>query len=53
MLLTLIENGIEMEKRRQREFFDLAHRFRGDLFQLQVLLEAKRQHFAMDRRGRR
>jgi len=28
MLLELIENGIEAEKRREREFFDLAERFR-------------------------
>jgi hypothetical protein len=28
MLLELIENGIEAEKRRQQEFFDLAERFR-------------------------
>jgi hypothetical protein len=28
MLVELIENGIEAEKRRQREFFDLAERFR-------------------------
>ena len=30
MLVELIENGIEAEKRRQREFFDLAERFRGE-----------------------
>jgi len=29
MLLELIENGMEAEKRKQREFFDLAERFRG------------------------
>jgi hypothetical protein len=29
MLVDLIENGIETEKRKQREFFDLAGRFRG------------------------
>ena len=29
MLVELIENGIEAEKRKQREFFDLAERFRG------------------------
>ena len=28
MLLELIENGMEAEKRRQQEFFDLAERFR-------------------------
>jgi hypothetical protein len=28
MLLELIENGIQAEKRRQQEFFDLADRFR-------------------------
>jgi hypothetical protein len=28
MLVELIENGIEAEKRRQEEFFDLAERFR-------------------------
>jgi hypothetical protein len=28
MLVELIENGIEAEKRRQQEFFDLAERFR-------------------------
>ena len=28
MLLELIENGMEAEKRKQREFFDLAERFR-------------------------
>ncbi|MGO9272493.1 MAG: hypothetical protein ACLQOO_20060 [Terriglobia bacterium] len=28
MLVELIENGIEAEKRRQREFFELADRFR-------------------------
>ena len=30
MLLELIENGIEAEKRKQQEFFDLAERFRND-----------------------
>ena len=29
MLVELIENGIEAEKRRQQEFFDLAERFRS------------------------
>ena len=29
MLLELIENGMEAEKRRQGEFFDLAERFRS------------------------
>lgn len=29
MLVELIENGIEAEKRRQKEFFDLAERFRN------------------------
>ncbi|HUD99844.1 MAG TPA: hypothetical protein VMR62_09745 [Bryobacteraceae bacterium] len=29
MLLELIENGIEAEKRRQEEFFDLAEQFRS------------------------
>ena len=29
MILDLIENGIEAEKRKQREFFDLAERFRN------------------------
>lgn len=29
MMLELIENGIEAEKRREREFFDLAERFRA------------------------
>jgi len=28
MLVELIENGIEAEKRRQQEFFELAERFR-------------------------
>jgi len=28
MLLALIENGMEAEKRKQQEFFDLAERFR-------------------------
>ena len=28
MLLELIENGIESEKQKQQEFFDLAERFR-------------------------
>ena len=30
MLLELIENGIEAEKRKQREFFELAERFRTE-----------------------
>ena len=30
MLVELIENGIEAEKRKQREFFDLAERFRNE-----------------------
>jgi len=29
MLLELIENGMQAEKRKQREFFDLAERFRA------------------------
>ena len=29
MILELIENGMEAEKRKQREFFDLAERFRN------------------------
>jgi len=29
MLAELIENGMEAEKRKQREFFDLAERFRS------------------------
>ena len=29
MLVELIENGMEAEKRKQREFFDLAERFRN------------------------
>ena len=29
MLVELIENGIEAEKRRQQEFFDVAERFRN------------------------
>ena len=29
MLVELIENGIEAEKRKQQEFFDLAERFRA------------------------
>ena len=29
ILVELIENGIEAEKRRQEEFFDLAERFRN------------------------
>jgi hypothetical protein len=29
MLLELIENGIEAEKHKQKEFFDLAERFRA------------------------
>ena len=29
MLLELIENGMEAEKRKQQEFFDLAERFRS------------------------
>ena len=28
MLVELLENGIEAEKRKQQEFFDLAERFR-------------------------
>lgn len=30
MLLELIENGIDAEKRRQQEFFELAERFRSE-----------------------
>ncbi len=30
MLLELIEGGIEAEKRKQQEFFDLAERFRNE-----------------------
>lgn len=30
MLVELIENGIDAEKRRQQEFFDLAERFRNE-----------------------
>jgi hypothetical protein len=30
MLLELIENGIEAEKRKQQEFFELAERFRSE-----------------------
>jgi hypothetical protein len=30
MLVELIENGIEAEKRKQREFFDLVERFRNE-----------------------
>lgn len=30
MLVELIENGIETEKRKQQEFFDLAERFRNE-----------------------
>jgi ribosomal protein L1 len=30
MLLELIEDGIEAEKRRQQEFFELAERFRNE-----------------------
>jgi hypothetical protein len=30
MLLELIENGIEAEKRKQQEFFALAERYRGE-----------------------
>ena len=30
MLVELIENGIEAEQRKQREFFDLAGRFRNE-----------------------
>ncbi|HEX4808891.1 MAG TPA: hypothetical protein VH325_08175 [Bryobacteraceae bacterium] len=30
MLLELIENGIEAEKRKQQGFFDLAERFRNE-----------------------
>lgn len=29
MLVELVENGIEAEKRKQREFFELAERFRS------------------------
>ncbi len=29
MLVELIENGIEAERRKQQEFFELAERFRG------------------------
>lgn len=29
MIVELIENGIEAEKRKQQEFFDLAERFRA------------------------
>ena len=29
LLVELIENGMEAEKRKQREFFDLAERFRS------------------------
>jgi hypothetical protein len=29
MMVELIENGMEAEKRKQREFFDLAERFRN------------------------
>ena len=29
MIVALIENGMEAEKRRQQEFFDLAERFRA------------------------
>jgi len=29
MLVELIENGIEAEKRKQQEFFDLTQRFRA------------------------
>jgi hypothetical protein len=29
MLLELIENGMEADRRKQREFFDLAERFRS------------------------
>jgi len=30
MLVELIENGIEAEERKQREFFDVAERFRSE-----------------------
>ncbi|MBL8227565.1 MAG: hypothetical protein JNL98_03780 [Bryobacterales bacterium] len=30
MLVELIENGIDAEKRRQQEFFELAERFRNE-----------------------
>lgn len=30
MLAELIENGLEAEKRKQHEFFDLAERFRNE-----------------------
>ena len=29
MLVALIENGIDVEKRKQQEFFELANRFRS------------------------
>lgn len=29
MIVELIENGMEAEKRKQQQFFDLAERFRG------------------------
>lgn len=29
MLVELVENGIDAEKRKQQEFFELAERFRG------------------------
>jgi hypothetical protein len=29
MLVELVENGLEAEKRKQREFFELAERFRN------------------------
>jgi hypothetical protein len=30
MLVELIENGIDAERRKQQEFFDLAERFRNE-----------------------
>ncbi|MBV9677264.1 MAG: hypothetical protein JO185_13085 [Acidobacteriaceae bacterium] len=30
MLLELVENGIDTEKRKQQEFFELAERFRNE-----------------------
>lgn len=30
MLVELIENGIDADKRKQQEFFDLAERFRNE-----------------------
>ncbi len=31
MLLELIENGMEAERSKQQQFFDLAERFRNDV----------------------